>query len=398
MEQLLNPATQTPIPHKRIAVLIPAGEIVGHDRIVAYGSRDRTRTINAPLNIGDTFVFESTLQLINYEQISCFNTYSKNVDEAVAALNECEVAIIRGSNYIHPQMDWGNLPQVIERSRVPIVAFGIGAQAPRYEPIPLSESSIRFLRVLGERAYSVGCRGSFTASVLYDIGVKNVSPIGCPSLFRANNPGIRVDWPPERIDRIGFTTTRGFSPGYCDSIERATATQLDMLKRLSASFDLYVLSQGELAEKIFYYRAYDRIEEAKLSMKRSGWDLGQAPWLEELYWRRIFHGLSPADYETMVKQCDLVMGYRLHGNIMALSQGIPAIYVTYDSRTREIVDQLSIPHWDIMDGEDFSLERYLSLDTFASFNQRFAINYGLVREFLSANGVRHRMADQCGAP
>ena len=39
-------------------------------------------------------------------------------------------AFLRGSNYLHPMMDWKNAPAVLKRLRIPIIAFGIGAQAP----------------------------------------------------------------------------------------------------------------------------------------------------------------------------------------------------------------------------------------------------------------------------
>lgn len=379
--------------HRKIAVLIPAGLVTNHDRVISYESADRTRIINARLNIGDTFVFESSLRLIRFEQLHCFNTYSQNVDEAVALLNDCDVAILRGSNYLHPSMDWGNLPEVVERSQTPVVAFGIGAQASRFEPVKLSAKAARFMAMIAERSRSIGCRGKFTASVLHDIGIKNVSSIGCPSLFRSNDAKLRISWPPPSVTRIGFTVTRGFSPGYCDDVNAATKCELEMLKKFASELDVYILSQGETAEKIFYYRAYDRINDAKKSMRQSGWDLDRRPWLTDLYWRRMFFGVSPEEYEAMVKRCDIVVGYRLHGNMMALSVGTPAIYVTYDSRTREIVDHFSIPHHDILAPRAFSLKRMMRTELFAEFNARFAVNYGLVRQFLEENSVAHKMSE-----
>ncbi len=381
-------------PHRKIAFLVPAGVVINHDRVVSYESSDRTRIIAARLNIGDTFVFESSLRLLRFEQLQCLNTYSTNIDEAVAALNDCDIAILRGSNYLHAQMDWGNLPQVVERSRVPVVAFGIGAQAPRYEPVNLSKVSVRFLTMIAERSHSIGCRGRFTASVLEDVGVKNVTPIGCPSLFRSNNAGLRISWPPEQAARVGFTLTRGFSPGYCDDVSAATACELSILKKLANQYDLYILSQGETEEKIFYYRAYERIDHAKKLMMETGWDLDSMPWLEDLYWRRMFFGVSPSDYEGMIKQLDFVLGYRLHGNLMALSLGLPAIYITYDSRTREMAEHFSIPHHDIMDRRPFSLRRFMRREIFAEFNERFALNYRIVRDFLEDNGISHGMTSE----
>jgi len=377
--------------HKKIAFLIPAGEVVHHDRVVSYESREVDKIIKAGLNLGDTFVFEASLRLAAFEKLECFSTYSASVDEAVARLNECDVAILRGSNYINPTMDWGNLPEVIERSKTPVVAFGIGAQAPRYESVKVSKQTTRFLKIISERSDSIGCRGKFSASILNDMGIKNVTPIGCPSIFRSNNPKLSIAWPPQQISRVGFTSTRGFSPGYCDNALLATKFQLDTLKELDSKYETYVLSQGEMAEKIFFYRAYEQMDRARESMRLSRWDLAEMPWLEKLYWRGVFFGTSPLEYENMVKYCDLLIGLRLHGNIIGLSLGIPAIYITYDSRTRELVEQFSIPSYDILDPTPFSVRDYLVDDTFRTFNQRFAINYGVIRNFLTKNGVQNNM-------
>ena len=65
-----------------------------------------------------------------------------------------------------------------------------------------------------------------------------------------------------------------------------------------------------------------------------------------------------ADYEDLVRQKDLVLGYRLHGNLMALANGMPSIYFTYDSRTAEFAETFQIPHFDVFSGKPFELEDY----------------------------------------
>jgi len=88
---------------------------------------------------------------------------------------------------------------------------------------------------------------------------------------------------------------------------------------------------------------------------------------------------------------DLVLGFRLHGNIMALANRVPAVYVVYDSRTRELVDYLGIPAYDITDKQAFRLEDYYTQARFDHFNARYAIAYRRMAEFLDANGVAHLM-------
>ena len=53
-----------------------------------------------------------------------------------------------------------------------------------------------------------------------------------------------------------------------------------------------------------------------------------------------------------------MLGYRLHGNLMALANGMPSIYFTYDSRTVEFVETFKIPAFDVFSGKKFELEDY----------------------------------------
>ena len=378
-------------PKGRAAVLIPSGRIVGRDNVVSFHHGDMHKTIATDANIGDTFVFEATLRLIDYKEIVPV-AIGGNVEEMVELLDSCDVAILRGSNYIHPEMSWGQLPRALDASSVPVVAFGIGAQAPRYQDVPISPETERVLNILSDRASLLGCRGAFTAETLGKLGIRNAVPIGCPSLFRLNDRGLQVRMPEaDSVKRVAFTIARGMAGMYCDAPGRARVKQLGLLESLSRQYEVYPVTQSEKSEKIYYYRVYERIEEARKLMKDSGWNFGSLPWLEALYWSRIFFGTSPAAYEAMMRFVDIAVGYRLHGNIMALSIGKPAIYHTYDSRTRELVEHFAIPSYDIMSETEFDWDSMLAPDTFDGFNARAPRAYDIMRDFLAANGIRHRM-------
>ena len=373
--------------HKRVAFLIPAGTVSEHDRVSCYHHNDPARIIDSNINIGDTFVFEASLRLTDYEQAVFLSIGFKDVDWAVNLLNSCDIAILRGSNYVHGEMQWGNLAEAMERCKIPIVAFGIGAQAASYGEVPVSAQTQRVLQVIADRSASVGCRGQFTVDVLKRLGINNAEPIGCPSLFRLNQRDLYIPWGVALPRRIGFTIARGLSGMYCEDAQRTSEQQLALLAHLQAHYELYVISQNEKAEKIYFYRAYERIEEARALLRGTQWGVEANPWLEELYWRRMFFGTSPAAYEAMARFCDLFIGYRLHGNIIALGAGRPAIYHTYDSRTRELVEHFHIPAHDVMSAAPFALEPLFGQPLFDRFNARYPVAYDIVRDFLDANEI-----------
>src|SRR3546814_12035702 len=80
------------------------------------------------------------------------------------------------------------LVPLVEALKMPIVPIGVGAQAATYRRIQLPAGTKRFLAAVADRCHSVGVRGHYSAEVLHDAGIKNVSVIGCPSVFRSLQP------------------------------------------------------------------------------------------------------------------------------------------------------------------------------------------------------------------
>jgi polysaccharide pyruvyl transferase WcaK-like protein len=121
-----------------------------------------------------------------------------------------------------------------------------------------------------------------------------------------------------------------------------------------------------------------------------------APFLDDqiaALWRsRLFYSDTVSDYETLVRQKDAVLGYRLHGNLMALASAIPAVYFTYDSRTAEFCETFRSPHYDAYSARPFVLEEYWQQSAFEKFNRAYHARYRDMREFLEENAVAHRLA------
>ena len=115
---------------RKILVMIPAGETYDHDCVRWYRAHDVQRSIDHYHNIGDAFVHDSSLKLLDFDQVEALEI--RNVDQAAIdrANAECDFCFLRGSNYIHAQMTWQATAEVLERLRIPVLALGVGAQAP----------------------------------------------------------------------------------------------------------------------------------------------------------------------------------------------------------------------------------------------------------------------------
>jgi hypothetical protein len=378
---------------RKVVALIPAGEVTGRDTVRWHNHDDPVRDQKDHYNSGDMFVYEASLRLLDFDSLEVVPLYSQLSDRDIDRLNaEASVCFLRGSNYLHNKMEWGNLPEVIDKLKLPVVAFGIGAQAPKYGEVTISDRTRRFMDVVSDRSEVIGVRGAFTAQVLADMGIKNVEAIGCPSLMRHNKPRLHMAWKPlDQVKKIGFTLTRGFWPEYCEDVAKSRALQRQLLVDLSKTRDLTVMSQGERAEKLYFYGTPEGKADAYAALVKEGWFQGPDDPLVQLYDKHMFFGRSPAEYEDLVRSLDMVLGFRLHGNIMGLANEVPAVYIVYDSRTRELVELFGIPSYDIMDKRPFALENHYTKEAYAHFEASYVRAYARMAAFLDKNGVAHRM-------
>ena len=384
----------------RILVISPSGEVYDHDNVRWYRHADLQSHIEHYHNIGDAFVFDSSLKLLNFEALD--ELPIDRVDPAmIDRLNaEYDYVFLRGSNYVHAQMNWAQAAEVLRRLKIPVIAFGIGAQAPVSGKLELSEDTKTVLKLISDSTVSLGVRGTYSAEVLNDLGIKNVRIIGCPTAFRNNDPNLAIRLPPlEQVKTAGVTLRREVSKTYAQDIRRYLTFHRDLVKAMADRFEVTLMSQGEVEEKKLALGTIDQQAQAMTALRANewanNWYLDEQ--VERLYQTRMFYSDVVAEYERLVRGLDLVLGYRLHGNLMALANGTPSIYFTYDSRTVEFADTFKIPSVDVFSGQDFRLEDYWEQARFDRFNAAYAQVYGAMSAFLSENTIDHKMAKPAAA-
>ncbi|MDJ1159979.1 polysaccharide pyruvyl transferase family protein [Chelatococcus sp. SYSU_G07232] len=380
----------------RILVMIPSGEVYDHDNVRWYRYKDIQAHINHYHNIGDAFVFDSSLKLLDFEKLGVLEIANPKLDDIDRINKEYDYVFLRGSNYVHKDMKWSQTVDVLKRLKIPVIAFGIGAQAPVKGKLELSDETKTVLRMMADSTTSIGVRGTYSAQVLWDIGIRNVRIVGCPTAFRRNDPNLAIKLPRlEEVKYVGVTMRREVSPAYAQDIKRYLTFHRDLVKSLAARFDVVLMAQGEVEEKKIVFGTPEQKEEAFATLKANKW---VSEWyldetMEKLHRERLFYSDVVADYEALVQQKDLVLGYRLHGNLMALSNGTPAIYFTYDSRTVEFAETYQIPSFDVFSGKDFVLEDYWDQSLFDKFNRAYHHTYREMRQFLVENGADTKMVD-----
>jgi hypothetical protein len=377
-----------------VLVMIPAGEVYDHDCVRWYDYRNVQRSINHYHNIGDAFVYDSSLKLLSYDRLDVLNIEQVVPEDIDRLRNEFDYVFLRGSNYIHASMNWRRAEEVLQRLKLPVLAFGIGAQAPSKGELVLSEQTKQVLHLMADSSASVGVRGAYTAEVLWRHGIKNVRIVGCPTAFRNLDPNLQITLPPlEQVREVGVTVRREVSPNYAPDVERYLTFHRDLVKEVAARFEVVLMAQGEVEEKAIVLGTEEQKAAALKKLREHGW---ASQWymddaIEQLYRTRLFYSDVVADYEQLVRQKNLVLGYRLHGNLMALANGVPSIYFTYDSRTTEFAETFAIPSHNVFGQRRFEIEGYWNQALFDRFNRAYYACYREMRTFLDENGIAHKM-------
>jgi hypothetical protein len=378
----------------RILVMIPSGEVYDHDCVRWYKASDIQRSIDHYHNIGDAFVYDSSLKLLDFDQLDVVEIKDCDPAQIERYNEEYDYCFLRGSNYIHASMQWARTLEIIARLRIPVLAFGIGAQAPSEGPLVLSDETKNVLRAISENCVTLGVRGSYTAQVLWDIGVRNARIIGCPTLFRHRRPDLRIDLPPlEAVRQVGYTLRREVSATYSPDIARYLAFQKDTILDMATRFDVTIMAQGEVEEKKIVFGTDEQRKEALEKLTTQKWLTGPDDPLTKLYETRLFYSDAVADYDAVGRKQDFVIGFRLHGNLISLANGTPSVYFTYDSRTSEFVETFGIPAYDVYSSTPFRLEDYWDQARFERFNRTYFERYRDMRHFLEENGIPHRMPE-----
>jgi hypothetical protein len=377
---------QLPLGGKAL-IVSPAGQVCGRDDVQWY-QQNQNDIETKYFNTGDMVVYDSTLKLLDLTEVR--GTIIQNTPDAeIEAYRNYDFFLVRASNFIHSGMDWHQALEMFDAVQLPIFAIGVGAQASGFGRYKLDDRNLRFWKTVAERSPLIGVRGSFTAEVLAANGIKNVEVVGCPSLFRARERELVIR--PGAVERVAFSIRREAGGGYTTSVERYREEQREMLLRFARRFTLRVTTHGEVEEKAFVYRNAARMQQAREAfLQQRWWTADTAAEMERLY-EDLFFFLKVSEYDAFIRTQDLAIGYRVHGVLPALANGVPGILVTYDARSAELADTHDIPAIATSEVAGIDPDRLIAETSYDAFNKLFAPRYDKMRFVLEQNGLPHRM-------
>ena len=302
-----------------------------------------------------------------------------------------DALVIPAANWLGPTVDFSDLADRIERLTIPVVLIGLGAQDASYSgSINVPEGTVRLVKAVAARSASISVRGEYTKQILNGLGVQNVTVTGCPSLyhdFRRFTPP--PSKPHVRVDRGLIHSTR-YSASYApfakaDSVHRR-------LFRFAFARKLDILFQSE-PEEMAWLAGLTKaggLDDQLRSLLMEIYDAGDWDTLVA-YWQvhgRVFYDVG--EWSRSLDAYDYVLGTRLHGTIMALNSGVPAVLVYHDSRTREMAEFAAIPSVsaDALRLDGGGVEKLFRKSDFDAYYERREANRAVYRNFLKAQGLK----------
>lgn len=302
------------------------------------------------------------------------------------------IGVIQGANQLGTHFLAGRQPERFARLDTKLVILGLGAQSELDLAIPeLSPNTLDWVRAIADQAPTdapnVGVRGEFTAEVLDHYGFGDRTQVlGCPSLFINPNPRLGR----EIASRVAEPQRVAVIAGH-ESWPALAKIEASLARLVTETNGTYIgqhdlrmmrLTRGEAAT----------FDEADLAHCRNH----IRPDLEPeafIRWTRtygnVFFDISA--WLEHIRRFDFAIGARIHGTVIALQAGIPALCIAHDSRTLELCQTMGVPHvtpQDISEGvkrDDLLALFDFDADAFDANRQLLAKRY--VR-FLKGNSLR----------
>lgn len=261
-------------------------------------------------NTGNLVYIEAAREQLNYDIEARFT--KEWVNSSLGRKNI--ISLMPASNFVSENTVWcKRMIPILEKTDMQFTFVGLGAQAaldetPKSVVMRLSDRQKYVFKLVSERALSIGVRGEFTAECLAEMGIKNVEVIGCPSFYQY----------------IG---------------------QYPILAAPTGERILYTADKSK--KKI-----YELAEQSSSNLICQNHEdcLGG----EET----IFYDFKEWNDYIKNSKFTFAFGSRFHGNMMALRNGIPTLWIVHDWRTLELVQTMGLPHINYYD-EKFRKIKYL---------------------------------------
>lgn len=278
------------------------------------------------------------IDIFNVDSISnIFEATTAELSSATEAIGQkCDAVFLflqdamRADNIIE---NYTELISFIDGIAKPLIVFSLGSNSfdsikPNQIVDKLDKSCRLFVEAVLMKALSAAVRGHTTAEVIERLGFRNYSVVGCPTWYEGG-------------------ASRKLLPRHWDDAKGIAATGLFSSRNQE---DIYYFLQSEkrIVRSLYDRHIWESDEDMDLNL--------DYPHYSECIHKsaekgRIFFFVDPDIWKRQIAAvANIAIGTRVHGSIIAINAGIPAVCTNGDSRAREMCDLFKIP---LLPGKNF---------------------------------------------
>lgn len=307
------------------------------------------------------------------------------------------VGIIPCSNFIGSHANNKSRAKFCKNYKGNLVAIGLGAQADLGEgQVDLGAGTETFLKELTSKAHdgpNITVRGHHTKKILDELGYGNFAEVlGCPSLFL--NPDRNLGKQLAKNSKGSFTKFAA-SAGSPLNESKYQSLEIKLAQMVSQKKGAYVvqhplhfvqLARGDLeSNRLSLFKKYNQVLCPDLNAAQF------RKWCKRNL--QCFFNLDA--WINFLQSYDVMVGTRIHGTMLALQAGTPAVCIVHDSRTEELCQIMHIPYIYLADLDFNSIEEAV-VEKVQSYDwQAFDDNREVLRhrfgEFLTRNKISHKL-------
>jgi hypothetical protein len=251
--------------------------------------------------------------------------------------SDFEVIVFATANLLRADYNAASEAEMFEIIGLPVIVLGIGCQTLSELESSIPAGTKRLVEYLARIDAQVFTRGEETAGYLRALGVRNVWPTGCPSLFlRTQNVIDAVkrlrDFEFSASGRIGFS-------GY---LGKDTKTVDDIIQ-IGEGYDHHAyMLQDE--HRSYNYEFLAEPNE-RIYNDFTGQIIGDVRFVDFERLPKLDHRLffNNDQWRGFLSAFDFCFGRRFHGVVVGLQAGVPGVMLTIDDRMNEMLNQSGLP-------------------------------------------------------
>lgn len=309
-------------------------------------------SLNKKVNIGDGFIYDSSIKLIKYNPRFVFSSREQLDEKKIEMINSCKLLVVTGANIIKDNFEiiTGFDLRTLNKIKVPIALMGIGHYGLEdTNKYGFDQNSKLLTKTILDRVpfISVRCDGSYDymKKSLDSSLFKQIINTSCPVIFKTEN-----------VDKKFLKK---------DIYEHMVVTITD---RIMLKQQLPILS---FASKFFRYKRktlslHQNYENYKIEAiaKKLGFE--------------IFKTNNYKSFIDLYMKCDLHFGNRVHAHLKCLSLGIPSFCTPFDLRQLFFSNSIQLP---LIDNDSHESLKTYPFDRFSEFQNKAKIK---MNKFLSS--------------